>query len=45
MRLLVMKDQIMYFEKVYGNDNLDWVILMSNNIIDINNEWNLHNSN
>ena len=28
-------------EKVYGNDNLDWVILMSNNIIDINNEWPL----
>ena len=28
-------------EKVYGNGNLDWVILMSNNIIDINNEWPL----
>ena len=28
-------------EKVYGNDNLDWVVLMSNNIIDINNEWPL----
>ena len=28
-------------EKVYGNNNLDWVILMSNNIIDINNEWPL----
>ena len=28
-------------EKVYGNDNLDWVILMSNNIININNEWPL----
>ena len=28
-------------EKVYGDDNLDWVILMSNNIIDINNEWPL----
>ena len=28
-------------EKVYGNSNLDWVILMSNNIIDINNEWPL----
>ena len=26
-------------EKVYGDDNLDWVILMSNNIIDIKNEW------
>ena len=28
-------------EKVYGNSNLDWVVLMSNNIIDINNEWPL----
>ena len=28
-------------EKVYGNNNLDWVILMANNIIDINNEWPL----
>ena len=28
-------------EKVYGNDGLDWVILLSNNIIDINNEWPL----
>ena len=28
-------------EKVYGNGNLDWVILMANNIIDINNEWPL----
>tara|TARA_B100000427_G_C15441488_1_gene565373 strand:- start:46 stop:717 length:672 start_codon:yes stop_codon:yes gene_type:complete len=26
-------------EKVYGDDNLDWVILMSNNIIDVKNEW------
>ena len=26
---------------MYGNDNLDWVVLMSNNIIDINNEWPL----
>ena len=25
-------------EKVYGRDDLDWVILLSNNIIDINNE-------
>ena len=24
-------------EKVYGDDNLDWVILMSNNIIDVKN--------
>jgi hypothetical protein len=28
-------------EKVYGRDDLDWVILLSNNIIDINNEWPL----
>ena len=28
-------------EKVYGNSDLDWVVLMSNNIIDINNEWPL----
>ena len=28
-------------EKVYDNPNLDWVILMANNIIDINNEWPL----
>ena len=28
-------------EKVYGNSNLDWVVMMSNNIIDINNEWPL----
>ena len=26
-------------EKVYGDDNLDWIILMSNNIIDVKNEW------
>ena len=26
-------------EKVYGDDNLDLVILMSNNIIDVKNEW------
>ena len=26
-------------EEIYGNPNLDWVILMSNNIIDIKNEW------
>ena len=28
-------------EKVYNSSNLDWVVLMSNNIIDINNEWPL----
>ena len=28
-------------EKIYDNANLDWVVLMSNNIIDINNEWPL----
>jgi len=28
-------------EKVYGSSDLDWVVLMSNNIIDINNEWPL----
>ena len=28
-------------EKVYNRDDLDWVILLSNNIIDINNEWPL----
>ena len=28
-------------EKVYNTSNLDWVVLMSNNIIDINNEWPL----
>ncbi len=28
-------------EKVYGNSDLDWVVLMSNNITDINNEWPL----
>ena len=28
-------------EKVYGIDDLDWVVLLSNNIIDINNEWPL----
>ena len=26
-------------EELYGNPNLDWVILMSNNIIDLKNEW------
>ena len=26
-------------ERVYGDDNLDWIILMSNNIIDVKNEW------
>ena len=28
-------------EKVYGRDDLDWVVLLSNNIADINNEWPL----
>ena len=28
-------------EKVYGDENLDWVVLMSNNGIDIRNEWPL----
>ena len=28
-------------EKVYNSSTLDWVVLMSNNIIDINNEWPL----
>ena len=28
-------------EKVYGSSDLDWVVLMSNNIIDLNNEWPL----
>ena len=31
-------------EKVYGNDGLDWVVLLSNNIIDINNEWPMNQS-
>ena len=31
-------------DKVYGNSNLDWVVLMSNNIVDINNEWPLTQS-
>ena len=31
-------------QKVYDNDDLDWVVLMSNNIIDINNEWPLTQS-
>ena len=31
-------------EKVYGNDGLDWVILLSNNIVDINNEWPMNQS-
>lgn len=26
-------------EKVYGNADLDWIVLISNNIIDIKNEW------
>ena len=28
-------------EKVFGRDDLDWVVLLSNNIVDINNEWPL----
>jgi len=28
-------------QKVYDNDDLDWVILISNNIVDLNNEWPL----
>ena len=31
-------------EKVYGDDNLDWVILMSNNIIYVKNEWHMTQS-
>jgi hypothetical protein len=26
-------------EKIYGNPDLDWIVLISNNIIDIKNEW------
>ena len=26
-------------EEIYGTPDLDWVILMSNNIIDVKNEW------
>ena len=26
-------------EKVYGNGNLDWVVLMSNNIVNVQSEW------
>ena len=29
-------------DKIYGNNNLDWVVLLSNNITDINNEWPLN---
>ena len=28
-------------QKVYDNDDLDWIILLSNNIVDLNNEWPL----
>ena len=28
-------------EKVYNNSDLDWVVLMANNIIDVYNEWPL----
>ena len=28
-------------QKVYDNDDLDWVVLLSNNIVDLNNEWPL----
>ena len=31
-------------QKVYDNDDLDWVILLSNNIVDLNNEWPLTQS-
>ena len=31
-------------EKIYDNDDLDWVILLSNNIIDIKNDWPLTQS-
>ena len=31
-------------QKVYDNDDLDWVILISNNIVDLNNEWPLTQS-
>ena len=31
-------------EKVYDRDDYDWIVLMSNNIIDINNEWPLTQS-
>ena len=26
-------------EKIYGDSDLDWIVLISNNIIDIKNEW------
>lgn len=26
-------------EKIYGNSKLDWIVLLSNNIIDVYNEW------
>lgn len=30
-------DNVAY--KVYNNENLDWVVLLSNNILDVRNEW------
>ena len=31
-------------QKVYDNDDLDWIVLISNNIVDLNNEWPLPQS-
>ena len=31
-------------QKVYDNDDLDWIVLISNNIVDLNNEWPLTQS-
>ena len=31
-------------QKVYDNDDLDWIVLISNNIVDLNNEWSLTQS-
>ena len=38
-----MIDQIMLQHKVYGDPNLDWVVLLSNNIVNVQSEFQCHN--
>ena len=38
-----MKDQIKLAYKIYGTQDYDWIVLLSNNIINVQSEWPLSN--
>ena len=36
---MVMRDQIVSANKIYGDPALDWVVLTTNNVINVREEW------